>query len=313
MTRKEIERKRFWFRVRVITVFVGLIFVSVKAVGWIGGFFKDDVEAVTDETQETPLSVDHEEKLETPSNEATEAEIDAYAALSHYDKNLRSRYEAYAVVNNALPIASVVTQVNMNLDKPFYDELTMAPALNQGSLLVLCNKYYYIPEDYKIDQLVTVPERLHAKDSKAYKLDNRALEAYEEMESAAAAEGIALTIVSAHRTHDFQANLYERYVSRNGKAEADTFSARPGHSEHETGLAVDLNQVDTAFENTKAFTWLFENAHLYGFILRYPKGGENLTGYMYEPWHYRYVGKEVATQIKTEGITFDAYCATYLK
>lgn len=314
MTRQEIERKRFWFRVKVITVFVGIVFISVKAVGWVGDFFKADENPTIEQThQDTLDQTDDTVKDETVAVKEPTAVTNPYETLAYYDDQFLDRYKAYAMANASLSVEAVVTEVNMNLDRPFYDEATMAPALNQGSLMVLCNKYYFIPEDYKIDQLVSVPERLHAKDSKVYLLDNRALEAYEEMENAASSEGVALTIVSAHRTHDFQANLYDRYVSRNGKAEADTFSARPGYSEHETGLAVDLNQVDTAFEDTKAFAWLAENAHLYGFILRYPKGAENLTGYMYEPWHYRFVGKEVATQIKEEGITFDAYCATYLK
>ena len=97
---------------------------------------------------------------------------------------------------------------------------------------------------------------------------------------------------------------------------ADTYSARPGHSEHQTGLAIDLaafNSNLNNFEETKEYEWVKDNAHLYGFILRYPKGKEHITGYMFEPWHYRYVGTKVAKEIYEMDITFDEYYELFLK
>ena len=102
--------------------------------------------------------------------------------------------------------------------------------------------------------------------------------------------------------------LYRRW----SKAKADTYSARAGTSEHQTGLATDVNSVSTSFENSSAFKWLEKNSYKYGFILRYPKGKEHITGYMYEPWHYRYVGSEVAKVIKEKNITYEEYYATYI-
>ena len=107
-------------------------------------------------------------------------------------------------------------------------------------------------------------------------------------------------------------NLYDNYVATDGKEAADTYSARAGYSEHQTGLAVDIyNKVlpYTSFEETEEFTWMQENAYKYGFILRFPKDKTNITGYQYESWHYRYVGKEVAKEIHENNLTLEEYLA----
>jgi D-alanyl-D-alanine carboxypeptidase len=114
-------------------------------------------------------------------------------------------------------------------------------------------------------------------------------------------------ICSGFRSYAYQQNLYNRYVARDGKAEADRYSARPGHSEHQTGLAMDVNSVGQSFAYTSEGKWLAAHAHEYGFIIRYPKGKEDITGYMYEPWHIRYVGVEIAKEITEAGITFEEY------
>ena len=123
---------------------------------------------------------------------------------------------------------------------------------------------------------------------------------FEVMRRDALKEGIELKVVSGFRSYDIQNSLYNRYVNRDGKALADTYSARPGHSEHQTGLAADLNSVDDNFGDTKEGKWLSENCYKYGFILRYPKGKEAYTGYMYESWHFRYVG-DIARNLYNNG------------
>ena len=97
-----------------------------------------------------------------------------------------------------------------------------------------------------------------------------------------------------------------------GKTYADNYSARAGHSEHQTGLAVDINSTKNSFENTNAFKWMQKHAHEYGYILRYPKGKKWITGYEYEPWHYRYVGVQAAEIIHREGSTYEQYYAKYI-
>ncbi len=135
-----------------------------------------------------------------------------------------------------------------------------------------------------------------------------------EMFAAAKAAGYNMWAQSGFRSYDTQKRLYNNYVSQRGKSAADTFSARPGHSEHQTGLAFDVCAtgkacINSGFDNTPEAKWLSENAYKYGFILRYPSGKTNETGYKYESWHFRYVGVELATKLYNGGnwITLEDY------
>ena len=132
---------------------------------------------------------------------------------------------------------------------------------------------------------------------------------FEEMAAAAKKEKLDIYIVSGFRSYSYQENLYNNYVKRDGVKKADTYSARPGHSEHQSGLAFDLNSVKNSFADTKEGKWLADNCYKFGFILRYPKGKTDETGYMYEPWHFRYVGVELATILYNGGdwITMEDY------
>lgn len=133
----------------------------------------------------------------------------------------------------------------------------------------------------------------------------------EAMFIAAKNSGVHLKLGSGYRSYSTQKFLFSRYAKQYGEAQASTFSSRPGHSEHQSGLAADLVGsdgscwVDECFENTSAGKWLNQNAHKYGFILRYPKGKQAITGYKYEPWHFRYVGKDLAIAIKQSGLTLE--------
>lgn len=131
--------------------------------------------------------------------------------------------------------------------------------------------------------------------------------AFNTMQSAAAKEGINLYIVSGFRSYSTQRDIYNNYVARDGKAAADRYSARPGHSEHQTGLAFDVNSLSQSFENTPEGRWLAANCYKYGFIIRFPKGKESITGYMYEPWHIRYLGISTATSVYNSGLTLEEY------
>lgn len=157
--------------------------------------------------------------------------------------------------------------------------------------ILIANKTYSLPSDYNPNGLT-----------------EEFMNAYNKMQNAAKEEGINLKIVSGYRSYEYQKGLYNNYVKSDGKDNADTYSARPGHSEHQTGLAADLNLVDTSFENTKEGIWLANNCYKYGFILRYPKGKQGITGYIYEPWHFRYIGDE-AENLYNNGqwITLEEY------
>lgn len=131
--------------------------------------------------------------------------------------------------------------------------------------------------------------------------------AFNKMKAAAAKDGISLWNASGYRSYWYQSTLYWNYVSRDGQAAADRYSARPGHSEHQTGLALDINNPSSSFNGTKEAKWIAAHCAEYGFILRYPKGKESVTGYMYESWHVRYVGKELAKKITDSGLTMEEY------
>ena len=147
-------------------------------------------------------------------------------------------------------------------------------------------------------------------------MDYRAANYFLDMKEAAAAEGIELTVISAKRSREYQKQLFDKEVEdfkAQGLTDEEAFEAArewvalPGESEHNSGLAVDLNSLDESFEESDAFKWLSDHAHEYGFILRYPKDKVGITGVQYEPWHYRFIGVYHATQIKEKGITLEEY------
>ncbi len=144
--------------------------------------------------------------------------------------------------------------------------------------------------------------------------NKEAREAFEELAAEAKLSGFNLTAFSTFRSFEYQVTLYNRYADRDGKEAADRYSARPGYSEHQTGLAFDIGEVNhekhwasESFGQTEAGKWLQANAHRYGFILRYPENKENITGYMHEAWHYRYVGKNMAADIFQKNSTLEEY------
>lgn len=144
--------------------------------------------------------------------------------------------------------------------------------------------------------------------------DKAARAAFNKMAAEAALSGFNLTAFSTYRAFDYQTTLYDRYVARDGKTAADTYSARPGYSEHQTGLAFDIGEVNfekhwasSSFGETEAGKWVAANAHRYGFVMRYPKGKEQITGYMHESWHFRYVGTEIADDIFKNNGTLEEY------
>ena len=226
----------------------------------------------------------------------------SYLALPFSREELLARYQALAQSAPGLSVEETVLQVNMGLDRPFYQdaEILAAPA----GVDVLVNKYHVLPEDY-------VPELVPLTGLGSGSLAPPAAEAFRQMAQAAQADGITLRSVSAYRSYQTQRSLYQSYVNQWGQANADTYSARAGSSEHQTGLALDIN-VSTRwayFEKTPAYAWLVEHCAEYGFILRYPEGKQHITGYRFEPWHYRYVGTEAAKACMDHGLTYEEYIA----
>lgn len=155
--------------------------------------------------------------------------------------------------------------------------------------ILIANKTYGLPEDYNPG------------------LDSETEAAFNTLSEAAANQGLDIYLSSGFRSYETQARIYGSYVDSYGQESADTFSARPGYSEHQTGLAIDVNTIDDSFAGTPEAEWLANHAHEYGFIIRYPKGKESITGYKYEPWHIRYLGVEKATEVYNSGLTLEEF------
>ena len=175
--------------------------------------------------------------------------------------------------------------------------------------LILLNRDYVLPDGY-------TPKLAEAVKGSSVKLDYRVAPHYQEMYDAAKEDGITLTPVSGYRTYTRQKNNFENriallqnqgYSKKEATIKASEIILLPGTSEHNAGLAMDICSLSESFENTKESRWLQEHAHEYGFIMRYPKDKTDITKITYEPWHYRYVGVEVAAKIKSSGMVLEEY------
>lgn len=155
--------------------------------------------------------------------------------------------------------------------------------------MLIANKTYSLPADYAPGLDATCESQFH------------------KLSEAAAMEGLNIYFASGFRSYDYQSEIYYNYVNAYGQESADTFSARPGYSEHQSGLAIDVNSIDDSFRNTPEAVWLAIHCHEYGFIIRYPEGKQDITGYKYEPWHIRYVGTDLSYPIYESGLTVEEY------
>ena len=222
------------------------------------------------------------------------------------------RYLNYYENHKELSLDEIITRINSNLDYEFYTNSSEAD-ISKG-MYTLVNKYNYLKQDFVPNDLVQVSFEHSIQNTKLNKI---ALENFIHMFNEAKKENLIFKITTAYRDYNFQSTLYNNYVKLDGVKNADTYSARPGYSEHQLGYSIDLTTANYSnfdkFENTNEYEWLKNNAHKYGFILRYPKNKEYITGYQFESWHYRYVGAEIATYIYENNITYEEYYAYYLR
>lgn len=255
-----------------------------------------------------------EKKVEKKENQVTEKQKEFEKIgkeIDYYNKDYLDRYLAYQLNNKELEETQIIKDVNMNLDQIPYEY--KLPSKNTNTEKVLVNKYYYLDENYVPDNLETIDTKYASSNMRLVK---PAKEAFESLSKKAKEENLQIIAMSTYRSYQYQVNLYNRYAKEDGVEKADTYSGRPGHSEHQTGLAVDVyNKKEnyTNFGKTKEYEWMQQHAHEYGFILRFPEGKEKETGYEVEEWHYRYVGVEIATYIKEHNITLEEYYATKIK
>lgn len=230
--------------------------------------------------------------------------------LPYYKSNNIKRYQDYHKLNSNLSVNEVVTRVNLNLDLPYYTNTKEAKYLN--TFYTLVNKYNYLRDDFVPNNLV---EMTTPYSKEGIYLVEEARDNFYKLVDKAKEEGLTIRAISAYRGYTYQKRLYDKYVEADGVNKADTYSARPGFSDHQTGLAIDVDNTISSFENftnTKEYQWMLDNSYKYGFILRYPSAKESITTYQFESWHYRYVGLKLAKKIKASNLTFDEYFTRYL-
>ena len=207
----------------------------------------------------------------------------------------------------------IVSLVNVHRNINYY-EADLKTDFSKG-YGILANKYYSLGEDYEPDDLVNVDIKYYYGEPK--KIRSEAYNAFIEMWNAAYEDGIYLILISGYRSAAHQKEVYDAYQADKGTKYADSIAARTGYSEHQTGLALDIYSKECTsqakFHESKSYEWLINNSYKFGFILRYPKDKQNITGYNYESWHYRYLGKDLAKKVYDSGLTFDEYYAYYME
>jgi len=229
----------------------------------------------------------------------------------HYLAENSQRYKAYQESNPNIPFDKVIAYVNVNIDLGHYEEIVTVA--DPDKITVLVNKNFALPSEWEPDDFVDI--------GGGHLMRREAAEMFNNMRDAMREANMNLTVVVTYRSYARQRNHYNNAVARNGRANAEAGFARAGHSEHQTGLAIDVLHkghdgglmMHQGFEGSRQIKWLIDNAYEFGFILRFPEGYRNLSGFIYEPWHWRYVGIPVATAMHNEGIKlYEEFYGRYL-
>lgn len=269
-----------------------------------------------DESEDASESVS-ESVSSGASEDTSDVDVDVqgggekYAHIAWFKAENGRRYDAYGEKNPNYTLEQVVTYVNIGLDSPYYTNTY--PATKEDGNFILVNKYSYVDRNYSPDNLVELDSTCKVS-GKSVKLVKEAADAFKLLSEEAAALEYCILGMSGYRTYAYQENLYNNYLKSDSQENVDTYSARPGYSEHHTGLALDV-QTDTAsfseFGQTKEYEWLLDNAHRYGFVIHYTYENQWITGYMPEEWHIRYLGVEAATYIYDNNLSVDEYLVMY--
>ena len=232
--------------------------------------------------------------------------LSEYYDLIHHDYFILDRFDryiSYMTKFEELDITTITRMVNANRDYELYTHIQAANTSNPVEILV--NKYYQLEANYVPDLEETYLGFMMQEDA-AHSLDS--------MIEAMLALGLDISISNSYRPYVMQERIYNRYLETQSQAIVDTYSARPGHSEHQAGLAVDFKTQATGitdFGGSEAYQWLKENAHIYGFIQRYTEENSIYTGYQAEEWHFRYVGSDLAKIVYETGLTLDEVLVLY--
>lgn len=292
---------------KIIPIAFIVIYVAALSLAlWftVGGGAPDDVTS-----SEASSEASSEITSSEASSEVSSVPLNGYEETEGYLAENAERYLSYAAKYKKLTKSEVVRYVNCGFDKPFYTDIKDSP--NKDNYLVLVNKYYNLGKDFVPKDLKSLPKK-YKSTSYDVQLAGDAYDAFIEMSDAATAEGYAIKGQSGYRDYAKQERLYNKYLDdeKGNVAAVDLYSARPGHSEHQTGLAIDVRDgVETMgnFGKTESYKWAKENCWKYGFIIHYTKENKFITGYDTEEWHLRYVGKDAAKEIFQSGVTIDEY------
>lgn len=230
----------------------------------------------------------------------------------YYIHSNLEKYLAYKEKNKKKSNTEIIAIINTHQEENAYEETTESDT--SKGILININKYYKVNEKYEPDEITNINLQYAYANNKLSKVAN---DAFITMWNAAKESDLNLIVNTSYRSYQNQETMYENTRVKSGSRAADNTVARPGHSDHQTGLSIDVYEIKyqamATFKDSPAYTWLKENAYKYGFIERYPEGKEYITGFTYEPWHWRYVGEEAAKTIYEENITFDEYYAYYVE
>ena len=237
-------------------------------------------------------------------------DFEKYIKNNLFDYKNYDRYIKYHKKHKKLKLDDVVTRIALNLDKTYYDDSVLIK--NPDEITVLANKYFEIPEDYEPSDLVEMDDDYANNTYSTKKLRKEAYDKFVKMCDASRKSGVKFYAESAYRSFEYQNSLYKEYVRNHGSEEANKYAAKPGFSEHELGLAIDLANIWTITTKGEEYAWLTKHAHEYGYIIRYKEEWEDVTGYAAESWHIRYVGVKVATEVRKKNIPYEEYYIKYI-
>lgn len=289
LSRKERERRRRLTQAALIAV---VIIIAIAIVFLVKGCAdrkksagKTNNSSVVNETTQQGINM-----TETDNKSTTSTVKDKTESVSEQNEN-----NAFGSNDNSAAGGGSGFENIGKTSKGFNIQVKNGATYIDGYLIA--NKTYALPSTF-------VPENpetpvTEARSNKS--LDKDLMAAFRKMQADATSDGLNIYIASGYRSYDYQVSLYNRYVAKDGKAAADTYSSRPGNSEHQTGLCFDLNSIEDSFQYTSEGKWVNNNCYKYGFCIRFPKGKDAYTGYQYESWHLRYVGTELAEKLYNDG------------
>ncbi|HIS17436.1 MAG TPA: M15 family metallopeptidase [Candidatus Coprovivens excrementavium] len=244
-------------------------------------------------------------------NEYNEMYYNIVSQKYYLNKNF-DKYIQYKEYHEDTSYEDVIAIVNVHANAGWYNK-SYETNINDGFLIIV-NKFYHLDKSYERTDLQNINlAYAYANNSAAEIVIKKFKQMRDDIEEEM---NVHLMVNSSYRSYEDQEEIYNEFKKVSLKY-ADSYAARPGYSEHQTGLAIDITSLEhptaNEFKESEEYKWLKENCHKYGFVLRYPEGKEHITGYSTESWHFRYIGEEAATQIYKENITFDEYYAYYIE